>query len=69
MACFYMIYKYVFSECRSIRTGDINQYDTTMATHYTFKMDNDVASDADCEIIMGNDVGRNIDCDVTMSIK
>ncbi len=34
MACFYVIYKYVFSEWRSIRPVEINQYDITMSTHY-----------------------------------
>ncbi len=66
MACFYVIYRYVFSEWRSIRPVEINQYDITMTTHYDITMGNDIAKDA-CEITMGNDVERDIHCDVTMS--
>ncbi len=43
MACFYVIHRYVFSEWRSIRPVEINQYDTTMITHYNITMGNDVA--------------------------
>ncbi len=67
MACFYVIYRYVFSEWRSIRPVEINQYDITMATHYNITMGNDIAKDAHCEITMGNDVARNIHCDVIMN--
>ncbi len=60
MACFYVIYRYVFSKWRSIRPVDINQYQSiTMATHYDITMGNDVARDAHCEITMGNDVARD----------
>ncbi len=44
MASFNVIYKYVFSEWRSIRAVEINHYDITMTTHY--------------DIIMGNDIVR-----------
>ncbi len=57
---FYVIYRYVISEWRSIRRVEINQYDSTMATHYENTMGNEVARDAHCEIIMGNDVARDI---------
>ncbi len=67
MACFYVIYRYVFPKWRSIRSVDINQYDITMATHYDITMGNDVARDAHCEITMANDNARDIHCDVTMS--
>ncbi len=56
MACFYVIYKYAFSEWRSIRLVEINQYDIIMATHYDITMGNDIAKDAHYEITMGNDV-------------
>ncbi len=52
MACFYVIYRYVFSKWRSIRPLEINQYDITMATP---------------DITMGNDVARDSHCDVTIS--
>ncbi len=61
-----MIYRYVFSEWRSIRPVDINQYDITMATHYDITMGNDIARDSHCEITMGNDAASDIHCDVTM---
>ncbi len=67
MACFYVIYRYVFSESRSIRPVEINQYDITMATHYDITMGNDIARDAHCEITMGNYVARDIHYEVTMS--
>ncbi len=67
MACFYVIYRYVISERRSIRPVENNQYDITMATHYDITMGNDIARDEHCEITMGNDVARDIHCDVTMS--
>ncbi len=67
MACFYVIYRYVFSEWRSIRPVQINQYDTTMATHYDITMGNDIARDVHCEITMCNDVASDIHYDVTMS--
>ncbi len=63
MFCFYVIYRYMFSEWRSIRPMEINQYDITMATHYDITMGIDIARDFHCEITMGNDVH----CDVTMS--
>ncbi len=66
MAPFYVIYRYVISEWRSIRPVEINQYDITMAIYYDITMDNDVARDAHCEITMGNDVARDIHCDVAM---
>ncbi len=62
-----MIYRYVFSDWKSIRPVEINQYDITMATHYDITMGNDVATDAHCEITKGNDVARDIHCDITMS--
>ncbi len=52
MAYFYVVYKYVISEWRSIRPVVINQYDITMATHYDITMGNDVARDAHCEIVV-----------------
>ncbi len=66
MACFYVIYSYVFSEWRSIRPVEINQYDITMATYYHITMDNDVARDVYCEITMGNEVAR--DAQISLSI-
>ncbi len=66
MAYFYVIYMYVFSECRSIRPVEINQYDITMVTH-DITLGNEVVKDVHCEITMGNDVARYIYCDVTMS--
>ncbi len=62
-----MIYIHVFSGWRSIRLVEINQYDTTMTTHYDITMGNDIASDAHCEITMSRDVARDIHYDVTMS--
>ncbi len=42
-----MVYFYViYSERRSIRPVEINQYDITMATHYDITMGNDIARDA-----------------------
>ncbi len=67
MACFNAIYKYVFSEWRSIRPVAINQYDITMDTHYAITMGNYILRDAHCEITMGTDVARGIHCNVTMS--
>ncbi len=67
MVCIYVILRYVFSEWRSIRLLEINQYVITITTHYDITMGNDIAMDAHCEITMGNDVARNIHCDVTMS--
>ncbi len=66
MASFCVIYRYVISEWRSIRTMELNQYDTTMATHYDIAMGNDIARNAHCEITIGNDVARDIHCDVTL---
>ncbi len=34
MAYFYVIYKYMIYEWRSVMLVEINQYDITMATHY-----------------------------------
>ncbi len=65
MACFYVIYRYVISQWRSIKPVENNQYDITMTTH-DIKICNDIAWDAHCEITVGNDVARDIDCDVTM---
>ncbi len=42
MAYFYVIYRYVFSEWRSVRPVEINQYEIIMATHYDITMGNDV---------------------------
>ncbi len=64
---FYLIYRYVFSEWRSIRPVKINQYDITLDTHYDIIMGNDIPIDVHCEITMSNDVAREIHCDVTMS--
>ncbi len=50
----------MFSEWRSIRSVEINQYNITMATHYDITMGNDIARNADCDITMGNDVARDI---------
>ncbi len=66
MACFYVIYRYVFSEWRSISPMEINQYDIMMATHYDITMGNYIVMNTHCEIIIGNDVNRDIHCDVTM---
>ncbi len=41
---------YAFSELRSIRPAEINQYDLTMATHYDITMSNDVARDIHCDV-------------------
>ncbi len=64
MAWFYVIYRYVLSEWRSIRPVEINQYDITIATHYGITMGND-----GCLLwnTTGNDVARDIHYDVTMS--
>ncbi len=51
-----MIYRYVFSECRSIRPVEINQYDITIPTYYDITIVNDIASDIHCEVTMSNDV-------------
>ncbi len=59
MALFYVIYRYVISEWRSIRSVEINHYDITMG--------NDVARGVYCEITMGNCIARDIYCDITMS--
>ncbi len=67
MACFYVIYRYVFSKWRSIRLVETNHYDLTMTTHYDITMVNDVARDAHCEITKGNDVGRDIHSDIILS--
>ncbi len=67
MACFYVIYWYVFTKWRSIRPVEINQLDITMDTHYDITMGNDVAMDAHCDITMGINFSRDIHCDVTMS--
>ncbi len=56
MASFYVIYWYVCSEWRSIRTVEINQYDIKMASHYDIAMGNDVAKDIHCDITMNNDI-------------
>ncbi len=69
MACFYMIYRYVFSEWRSIRLVEINQFDITMATHYDIIMDNYIAMDAHCEIRISKDVAREIHFDIRKSNK
>ncbi len=50
MAYFYVIYRYVISKWRSIRSVEINQYDITMATHYDITMCKDFARDAQCAI-------------------
>ncbi len=67
MACFCVIYRYVLSEWRSIRSVKINQYYITLATHYDITMGNDFARDAHCETTIGNDVARDIHCDVTIN--
>ncbi len=59
---------YVFSEWRTIRPEEVNQYDITKAAQYDITMSNDIAKDAHCEIIIGNDVDMDIHCDVTMCI-
>ncbi len=64
---FYVIYRCVISEWRSISPVEINQYDITMVTHYDITMGYDVARDVHCEITMGNDIARDIHCDVRMS--
>ncbi len=64
MTCFYVIYRYVISEWRSIRPVEINQYDITMATHYDITIGNDVARDVNCEITMGNDAARDVHCEL-----
>ncbi len=67
MAWFHVIYRYVYSEYKSIRPVEINQYDITMATDYDMTMGSDIARNVHCEITIGNDVARDIHCDVTMS--
>ncbi len=67
MAWFYVIYRFLISEWRSIRPVEINQYDITMATNYDITMGNDIAQDAHCEITMGNGIAWDIHCDITMS--
>ncbi len=57
---------YVFSEWRSIKPVEINEYDITMATYYSITMGNDIAKDALCEITVENDVVKDIYCDITM---
>ncbi len=54
MACFYVIYKYVFSKWKTIRPMGINQYDNTMTTNYDITMGNDVARDTHYDITIGN---------------
>ncbi len=58
MARFYVIYRYVFSEWRSISSVEINQYDITIVrvAHCEIKMGNDVAWDIHCDVRMSNDV-------------
>ncbi len=56
----------MISKWRSIRSVEINQYDTTLAIHYDITMGNDIAGDAYFEITMGNDIARDIHCEVTM---
>ncbi len=58
MAGFYVIYRLVFSEYRSIRPVEINQYDITMANHYNITMGNEIARDG---------VAKDIHCNITMS--
>ncbi len=48
MDSFYVIYRCVISEWRSIRPVEINQYDIIMATH-DITIGNDVARDAHCD--------------------
>ncbi len=67
MACFYVIYKYVFLEWRSIRPVEINQYNITITTRYDITRGNDTAWDAHYEIPIVIDVAKDIHCDVTMS--
>ncbi len=66
IACFYVIYRYVFSKWRSIRPVEINQCDITMATHCDIQMGNVIARDAHREITMGN-VARDIHCNATIN--
>ncbi len=47
---------YVFSEWRSIRPVEINQYGITIVTHYDITMGNNVSMDAYCAITMTCDV-------------
>ncbi len=67
MACFYMIHRYAFSDWRSIKPVEINQYDITMSNHYDSIMGNDIARDGHFEITMSNDVQRDIHYDVIMN--
>ncbi len=60
MACFYVIYRDVFSEWRSIRQLEINQCNITMATHYDITRVNDVARAIYCDVTMHNDVDMNL---------
>ncbi len=53
---FYVIYRCVISEWRSISPMEINQYDITLTTHYDITMGNDVARDIHCDVTMSNDV-------------
>ncbi len=66
MSYFYVIYRYVICEWKSIRPVKINQYDITIFTH-DITMGNDIARDAHCEITKGNDISRDIHCDVIMT--
>ncbi len=67
MPCFYVIYRYVFPEWRSIRPVEIKEYDIIMVTHFNITMGKDISRDGHCEITIGNDVARDIHCNVTMS--
>ncbi len=67
MSCIYVIYMYVFSEWRSIRPVEINQYDITMAIHYDITMVNDIARDVHGKNTISDDVASNIHCHFTVS--
>ncbi len=51
---------YGFSEWRSIRSVEINQYDIKIAIYYDITMDNDVAMCTYHGITMHNDVAMNL---------
>ncbi len=66
MASLYVICRHVFSEWRSTRPVEINQYGITMDTHYDITMGNDAAREAHYEIIMSNDVATYTYHGITM---
>ncbi len=66
MDCFYVIYRYVFSEWTSIKSVKINQYEIIIG--------NNVARDIHCDVTMSNSIaictyhGITMHNDVTMNL-